>query len=404
MTASGDPASCLLLSDGAFGSPLHAMRSLRTMGVPVYVATTGTGASILGRSRACTAAADHAGADALAYCRSVIAWIDDLQPAGDVVAIPLSDRLVEYLDTARALFPDRFKLSIPRSEVTNRLVAKHRSLLAAEAAGLNVPAWTDVATEASIDQARQLPLPVAVRPTKREASGRAYFKIEVFRDRQALVDGLRAWLRDGAQLIAQEYIEAPEDAVEFAVLWRRQDRSRTEIVTGRKRRQAGRDGGVMVWGETADLPDVASLSSRFLDASGFTGLGGTEFIRRDGKLWFIEFNPRLEAIHFLATRAGVDTVQLEFADQAGRGAQGAQPARRPASAWIGSAWLQRFLDDPAARRPLLVDRWRFARSPGRVRSVWSWNDPMPGLLLAHRLVTRALSRLAKGVLPGDSDR
>ena len=387
MTLSGKTASCLLLTEGAFGSPLHAMRSLHTWGVSVYAATAGSGASILRRSRYCTAASDHDYADGKTYCRSVINWIDDVRPCGDVVVIPLSDRLVEYLDAGIDLFPDRFQLAIPPHEVVDRLVVKDRSLTVADGAGLRVPNWTHVSTESDIDEASRLALPVAIRPTSWATSGERYFKIEVFRDRQTLVDDLRARIRDGAQMIAQEYLAVPEDAVEFALLWRNKDRSRTEIITGRKRRQAGRDGGVMIWGETASLPDVEASSLRFLDESGFTGLGGAEFIRRDGKLWFIEFNPRLEAIHFLATRAGVDTVRLEFADRAGGTSHQRLPKQRPATAWIGSAWLQRFVDEPDSRRQLIADRWRFARAPRRVRAVWSWADPLPGLMLTGRVAS-----------------
>jgi len=394
VTPTGEPASCLLLTEGAFGSPLHAMRSLGSAGTAVRVATAGTGDSILRRSRACTTAANHDSSDAAAYCRSVIDWVEHVQPSGDVVVIPLSDRFVEFLDTERDLFPDRFRLAIPPRRVVNRLVAKDRSLAVAEDAGLNVPAWTSIATERDIDGAHRLVLPVAVRPTSWATAGDSYFKIEVFRDGQELDSGLRSRLRRGAHLIAQEYVQAPEEAVEFALLWRSRDRSHTEVVTGRKRRQAGRDGGVMVWGETVDLPDVASASLRFLDESGFTGLGGTEFIRRDGKLWFIEFNPRLEAIHFLATRAGVDTVALEYAEHAVL--RPPQPrAQLPATAWIGSAWLQRFIDDPGSRGQLLADRLRFARSPRRIRAVWSWRDPMPGILLAGRTASRAFTRITK---------
>jgi predicted ATP-grasp superfamily ATP-dependent carboligase len=370
------------------------MRSLRRLGVATYAATAGTGAAILDRSRYCVAAADHDSSSATAYCYSVIDWIDDVQPSGDVVVIPLSDRFVEYLDIGRDLFPARYRLAIPPHDVVTCLVSKERSLLVAEGAGLRVPAWSHVATQSDIGRAIRLSLPVAVRPTSWATAGQSYFKIAVFRDRQALAEALSALVRGGAQVIVQEYLEAPADAVEFALLWRSEDRSRTEVVTGRKRRQAGREGGVMVWGETAPLPDVAAASVRFLDESGFTGLGGAEFIRSAGELWFIEFNPRLEAIHFLADRAGIDTVRLEFEDQTSAVSVRPIVKQVPATAWIGSAWLQRFLDDPGSRRQLLADRWRFARSPRPVRAVWSWRDPMPGLLLAGRAALGAVRRLA----------
>ena len=119
---------------------------------------------------------------------------------------------------------------------------------------------------------------------------------------------------DGVVTVTRD-VDAPDQAVELALVWRSRDGATTAVCTGRKRRQASPDGGVMVWGEAAELPDVRDAALRFLDVSGFRGVGGIELIRAGGRLWFIEFNPRLEAIHFLAARAGVDLVALDYREQ-----------------------------------------------------------------------------------------
>ena len=404
MTEHDHPA-CLLLADGAWGSPLHAMRSLAPRGIATYVATAGSGAALLGRSRFCAAAVDLDPSGSVSFCEAVAAWLARVHPGdGPIVVIPLSDRMVSVLDEARHAFPDRFVVSVPSPPSVRTLVDKSLSFRVAEQAGLDVPVWTTVEAESDIERAVATPVPVAVRPSSWATFGETYFKLHVHDNRAEFEADLRRQVASGARLIAQEYLDVPEDAVEFAILWRSADAAVTAICTGRKRRQSGADGGVMVWGEAVPLPDVAEAAVRYLDSSGFTGLGGIEFIRDRGRLRFIEFNPRLEAIHFLAKGAGVDMVPLAFDDLVGAGPPARIPRQRYAAAWVGSAWLGRFLDDPRARRLLLRDRLRFAMSPNRVRAVWSWTDPLPGLSLSFRLVTSRLRRIWSRPAPGGAPR
>ena len=395
MRSTSHRAACLLLTEEVWGSALRAMRGLGAQGIPVYVATLGEGSGVFGRSRYCSDAHDVSPELGDGFCADALTWADRRHPGtGPMVVIPLSDRLVELLDRHRAEVPERFRLSLPASDVVQPLLDKEASLQLAEQAGLRVPPWVAVRSEDDLPAASHLPLPVGVRPTSWATGGRSPTKITVHHDRAALEAGLRDQLGQGAELLAQHHLDVPDDAVEFGITWRSPDRSVSVACTGRKRRQSTPGGGVMVWGETAELPDVDAAAQRFLDISGFTGLGGIELIRSGGGLHFIEFNPRLEAIHFLAQRAGMDTVLMEFRALAGGDLQVVHPATVPATAWVGSAWLNRLLVDGSQRGEVLRDRWRFARSPGRVRAVWDRSDPLPVLALAARLTGRLLRRLS----------
>lgn len=387
---------CLVLAEEVWGSPLHVVRSLGLEGVPVLVATAGTGAAVYGRSRFCTAAADFDPSDPAGFCSEVRDWVERLMPGNrPVVVLPLSDRLVSFLHQSREAFPDRFRLSIPPPESTEALLTKEASFRLAERAGLNVPPWVPVRTPEEVTAADVLKLPVVVRPTSWATVGEQYFKLAVCRRRDTLHQELRAFLALGAELVVQEYVEAGEADVELALLWRSTDGHVTAVCTGRKRRQANAEGGVMVWGETIPLPDVRDGAVRFLDAAGFTGLGGIEFIRAQGRPWFIECNPRLEAIHFLAARAGLDTVRMAYCDLAFGEVPRQIPEQQHAAAWMGNAWLQRLLSDPSYRWAALRDRWDFARAPRRVRAVWTWRDPLPSLALGGRLVAHAARSLLR---------
>lgn len=394
-TRHGDQPVCLLLAEEVWGSALHATRSLGRAGVDVYVATAGHGSAIYRRSRYCTGAADIVTSDPQVFCSLLRHWVEQhVHPNQSVVIIPLSDRLVEYLHNDRQNFSERYRLSIPSVDITEVLLNKADSFRLAEQAGLAVPEWIEIKSREDTESMPRFSFPVAVRPTSWATIGSEYFKIRLCRDQHELDHLLASTLDDGAEVIVQEYLDAPEHAVEFAIVWRSESRSVTAVCTGRKRRQSSPDGGVMAWGETAALPDVETGALRFLNESGFTGLGGIEFIHTQGHLWFIEFNPRLEAIHFLASAAGMDTVVMEFRDLAFGAVPESVSEQLPAAAWVGSAWLNRLLANPKDWTVAILDRIKFARSQTRVKAVVDVRDPLPSLALATRLTTRAVRSVA----------
>ncbi|CAN5884522.1 hypothetical protein BH23ACT2_BH23ACT2_24970 [soil metagenome] len=384
---------CLLLTEEVWGGTLHAMRSLDAMGVPVLVASTGSGAAVFGRSRACTAAKDFDPTDPEEFCTRVSTWArgfdDGLAP---VPVIATSDRLVDVLDRGRHQLRAPLRPLLPDPASLNELLDKARAAELAADARLDVLPWVEVARRDDLRRAAVLPLPVIVRPSRWDSGGERYAKLVVCHSNRQRDETLEQLLDEGGTAVVQEYLDVSDDAVEVGITWRSQDGTVTTTATGRKRRQAGRDGGVMAWGEAVDLPDVRAATERFLDRSGFTGLGGIEFIRTDGRLWFVEFNPRLEAIHFLATAAGIDTVALAYQDSALDQRSSVPVHQHPAAAWVGSAWLARLRANPGAWREAVDDRRSFAGAPNGTRAIWTRRDPGPGLAVTARLVRQALAR------------
>lgn len=387
--------AALLLAEEVWGSTLHAMRSLAGRGAEVLVAVAGDGASIYRSSTVCNAAVDLPTEDARRFCELARDWAaSTLEDDRPVVVIPLSDRLADYANQNREVFPGKFRLALSDPDMVESLLDKRISLAIAEKAGLSVPAWEAIGAGGAASYPVAPGAPVAVRPARWTDPGPGYFKIAVTHEQEA-VDRLAADSTiAGVPLIVQQYIDTDDDAVEFGIVWRSRDRSSTAVCTGRKRRQSAPGGGVMVWGEAVELPEVVEATTNFLDESGFTGLGGIEFIRDGDRLWFIEFNPRLEAIHFLATAAGVDTVAMAYEEFAGGGTPVHQPRQHEAGAWLGAGWLERMRTDPAYRWRTVADRWAFSRLPVRARAIWSWQDPRPGVRVFARLVGRA-TRSAK---------
>lgn len=394
MVETDSPVPCLILAEQTWGSPLQAMRSLGSRGVPVFVAVLGSGANVYRASRYCSGAAEFSTSDPRAFCEEVRRWLEQSIGTDEaVLVLPTSDRLVDILDRERSSFDERYILSIPETNVASQLLLKPDAFEIAQEAGLAVPAWQRVSSRADIDRCESLRLPVVIRPVDWGSSGADYFKIILVNEETELHSTLQRLVDSDADVVAQEYVGGSDSVVEFAITWRSADGQSTSVCTGEKRRQTSDDGGVMVWGSAAPSPQALAATSSFLDCSGFTGLGGAEFIRTGGQHWFIEFNPRLEAIHFVSTAAGLDTVWFLYCDRVYGSRPNDIPLQSPATAWIGSAWLQRMINQPRSLGEGLLDRLRFAISPNRIRAVWSWTDPGPSLQILWRLSRNAIARL-----------
>lgn len=390
MDTDREPTVWLILAAQTWGSVLHAARSLHGRGAEVHVAVFGGGAEVYRASRAVASAHDVQEHDGEYPGDALLGLIEEKLPSGRIAVLPTSDAGLALLDSVRPRLPQRIVAIAPRSEVVEALLHKDRAAKLAEAAGIAVAPWTVVAGPGDLEAAEGLRLPVILRPTAHDRVGSKPFKLRVVRTPGHLEAALSEAIDAGATVIAQEYLDVEDHAVEFALTWTSADGERTEMITGRKRRQAGPDGGVMVWGETTEAPDVAEAARGFIETSGFTGVGGLEVIRDRGELWFVEWNPRLEAIHFLATAAGVDLIGLLHAE-----ATGSEPPAtdtvEPAAAWLGGPFLE-LLGHRQGRRQALADRFAFQRSPKRVRSIWSRNDPKPAVVLGRHLVRAALGR------------
>lgn len=254
--------SCVLLADGSIGSAVQAARLLSSDGIDVHVGCVSFPSLLLRRSRAVADAVDLDSEGAEQFTASLLDWLNSRSLTHAVVPIiPLSDRLADWLDRTRAAFPDHLRLGIPATAILRPLLAKHTALPLAEHAGLDVLPWAYVQDENDLDKALpRLAFPLIARPTSWDSVGSSYFKQAVLGSPHEAAAFVQKRLATGAEMVIQNYLDVPPDAIEFALLGVSLDGELRSVVTGRKGGTSSPGGGVLTWGQTAVLPDVVDAA------------------------------------------------------------------------------------------------------------------------------------------------
>ncbi len=176
--------------------------------------------------------------------------------------------------------------------------------------------------------------------------------------------------------VLQEEVAGPESRLEVFATHIGRDGSHGPWVTARKLRQYPAHYGSACALVTTRAPDVVHASLEVLRRLDYRGTAGVEWKRdSNGRLWFIELNPR----PVLWIGVAEPVVWDAYCDVAERARPAAEPVA-PGRTW---SYLVRDLvrAGPAALRP--VD----------VRCEWAWDDPLPGawsLLHAARQQARAI--------------
>ncbi|HEX3256632.1 MAG TPA: hypothetical protein VHQ96_12645, partial [Gaiellaceae bacterium] len=298
------------------------------------------------------------------------------------VLYPTRDEIVAALSRRRTILERQFVVSTPTWDCIQWAWDKRNTYRRAVERGIPVPStWTPH----EVGELARLPIsyPVAIKPAIKEhfiyhTKAKAW-RADDLPQLEAKFEEARALLGEDETMV-QEYIPG-DGRHQFAFCsFFKHSRSLGTMVVRRRRQHPPEFGRASTFVETVDLPELESMSVEFLRSIDFYGLAELEYKRdpRDGVLKLLDFNARCWGYHSLGARAGVDFPALLFEDLAGRA-----PQERRAD--IGVRWVRLVTDLPTgaleiARRRLSVRGYLRTLADANVESVFSRDDPLPGLL------------------------
>jgi D-aspartate ligase len=375
---SGPPPGAVVLG-GDFNG-LAIVRSLGRRGIPVCVIDDET--SIARASRYATHAVK------VPSLRDDAAVVDAVLQIGRRLGLdgwvlyPTRDEIVAAVSRRRTVLEPQFVISTPTWSRVRWAWDKRNTYRRAADRGIPVPrTWAP----RDVHELGGLPVsyPVVIKPAIKEHFI-YYTKAKAWRaddlaQLEARFEKARAFLGEG-EVMVQEFIPG-DGRHQFAFCsFFKHSRSLGTMVVRRRRQHPAEFGRASTFVETVDLPELEAMSVEFLRSIDFYGLAELEYKRdpRDGVFKLLDFNARCWGYHGLGARAGVDFPALLFQDLAGRA-----PCERRAE--VGVRWIRLITDVPTAaleiaRRQLTVRGYLRTLVATDVESVFSRDDPLPGLL------------------------
>ena len=282
---------------------LATVRSLGRRGIAAHVVALAGSAQIASASR---------------YCRGFTPARDLASLAQTLLALPSGVLYVDNDPMLKALAPHaealgrRFAVVDPLADAP-RLTDKAWQMRIAQKAGVAVPrSWFPRSWE------ELLSLSSAKRLIAKPLGARLEFKALVAPTAAHLAAALRGHAAAPTDVLVQEFVEGDDAQIYTALCYRAKSRDQCFVLSARKLRQTRPGAGVMAVGQVVDAPQVREMTRRLAKAAGAYGAFCTEFKLdpRDGRYYFIEWNPRPAYFQSIGWRAGFDLPWIAYCDQA----------------------------------------------------------------------------------------
>lgn len=289
---------------------LATVRSLGRRGVPVQVVSIQGSAQIASASRYCSHrmlrdARDLPGA-LLGMAQRAVLYVDN-------------DPMMKLLEPHAAALAQRFEV-VDAIAHAARLTDKALQMAAAREAGIAVPrtwfpsTWGELRAIGRDSTKRLIAKP---SPSRYPGAARAAFKALIAGSASELDEQLRPLVASPRDVLVQEFIEGDDAQIYTGLCYRARSRDRCYVMSARKLRQTSPGAGIMAAGQAVDAPEVRCMTRRLAEQLGLQGVLATEFKLdpRDGRLYFIEWNPRPPYFQSIGWQSGFDLAWLAYCDR-----------------------------------------------------------------------------------------
>jgi predicted ATP-grasp superfamily ATP-dependent carboligase len=375
------------------------VRSLGRRGVPVTAIAFEDSDPVL-YSRHATTKLSVAGKDDDAKEARLLDILQELPLEGAAI-LTTSDRLVAFMARHHEKLLKKYSFRLPPPKILEALNDKRLETALVQRLGFVIPATVRVLPDEPTQLAEQLRFPIIFKP-------HVYYAQKLFPPKNAIVrapdeleDFYREWRQALPVLLAQEVIPGP-DGYSW-ICSTTYDENHTMLACGikQKLRALPAHFGGSTFAVSRENPDIRELARSLGLMLDYIGHAGIEFRwdSRDNVYKYIELNPRMPANVGFDEASGMPTVWNSY--------------RVALSGTVedGRACLKEnihYLDVEGDLFSLLEDRTPklkalatllglllFRRTNG---PYFAWDDPLPGLVVAWRLLLRISGSIRRKAL------
>ena len=258
---------------------------------------------------------------------------------------------------------------------------KYKQYLIAEDLGIPTPE-TWILNDYLFANRPGIRFPAMVKPRKGREFYRQFKKQAVEVKSWSEIADLYASSRRIAPLLLQERVRGPEERNFYNCgVYCAKQRKPAAVFTGRRIRSTRANGSTAL-AQSYDMPEIRSHSLEFLDHIHYHGPCEMEYKtdQRDGKIKFLELNPRLWKWHSLATHCGVNLTYHHYLDAAGL----ELPLEMPRQLY-GPKWWLMWMDLWNSMSRIKNGEFRLSEyldtlTLNFVNGIDEFNDPLPGII------------------------
>jgi predicted ATP-grasp superfamily ATP-dependent carboligase len=237
------------------------------------------------------------------------------------ILFPVSDKHVEFVAKHQEALKESFLFKVAPIELINKILNKQEMYRMAEDCGMIFPRTYFPKNEEDVRNiAQNIGFPCAIKPIYSHLlANKINCKLIPVANKAELISEYQKILSIDSKVMIQEIIPGADNQIFVYSAYCSDKGIPQGIFTGRKLRQFPTHYGTACLAESLWVPEVAELSTHFLHAIAYQGIGGIEFKKdpRDGKFKLMEINARLVQWHGITKVAGTDLCFAQYLDLTG---------------------------------------------------------------------------------------
>jgi len=356
---------------------LGVIRSLGRRRIPVFLLDSEISLARFSRYatffKSCPPPSNHE-----AFLNFLKTLVEDYGLEGWIV-IPTDDETVYFLSKYRNALEKYVRVSISSWESIQFAYEKKLTYQRAESLGIDIPQTYNPLSEHQI-KALDIEYPAVIKPSIcKNFYSKARIKAFLAKGPEEAIRKYRlmASVIPPDEILIQEFIPGGARHLFSYCCYFKDGEVLSKITANRQRQHPTVFGHATTYAISVHVPQLESISIKFLQAIGFSGLAEVEFMHdpRDGKFKLLEVNPRIWGWHTLAIRAGADLPFVLYQDLLG-----ADPM--PGDFRENVKWIRLVTDIPTALVEIAGERLSFREFIGSFRgerefAVLSLRDPAP---------------------------
>lgn len=310
-------------------------------------------------------------------------------PEKGTMLFPTNDEAVEMLCGRYDQYKERFALGVPEPKVIELFNDKRSAYRFAEASGVHCPkCWYPDTMEDVEALSEELPYPVVVKPAVMY-SFHATFGKKAFRCDDAA--SLKAtYMRIAAKqypletLVVQEFLDGGAKNLYSCGVMAAEGEIIVSMQANRIRQNPMDFGNSTTYAISCFVPQIQEQTEGLLRMVGYNGVGEVEWMwdAKAQQYKFLEINTRAWKWHTISNQPGFSFIGA-LIDWFDKGKF--EILNHKSEIDTPVAWVERLTDFTVAAKEILHGRMRLRDVIKSYRikhesAVWSWRDPMPGIM------------------------